>query len=62
MKRVLEFAADYDVDCSVLNNTAAYNLIKDMAKQRYSKVDELCAGGMFAKDKFSSHYRRGIIL
>ena len=62
MKRVLEFVADYDVNCSVLNNTAAYNLIKDMAKQRYSKVDELCAGGMFANDKFISHYRHDMVL
>ena len=46
MKRVLEFQADYDVNCSVLNNTAAYNLIIVMAKLRYSKVDELCSGGM----------------
>lgn len=45
VKRVLEFTADYDVGCAVLNDTASYNLIKDMAKLRYSKVDELCSGG-----------------
>ena len=48
---MLEFTAEYDVNCSVLNNTAAYNLIKDMAKLRYSKVDELCSGGMHVKSQ-----------
>ena len=45
MRRTLELVADYSVDCSVVNSTVTWSLLKDVAQQKYTVIEALCGSG-----------------
>ena len=41
--RRLDFVAEYDISCSLVNTSA--NLIKSVVRVLYVEIEDICAGG-----------------